>query len=324
MNTKDKNIKLDMDFEEVIERISKTDNAEVINITKENMKDNTIDNLLREFESKAQKDKNGVEFWYARELQELLGYNKWENFKHVIEKAQLSCRQFKQDIGLHWIPDVRKSISGKGKEQESEDYKLTRYACYLIAQNGDPRKKPVAFAQTYFAIQTRKKELEDKEFATLPEEERRLRIRSDIKEHNKLLASAAKKAGVINNFDFAIFQNHGYKGLYGGLDKKAIQRKKGLNKKSDKEILDYMGSEELAANFFRVTQTEAKLKKDGVYGKKQANTTHFEVGAKVRESMVNKPEELVVPEESIKQLERKKKKEQKTLEQENKKQIGNN
>ena len=311
MPKKEKKVKIDMEFDELVKRAAQTENKEAIQVSKENIKDETINDLLKDFESKAQYDENGVEFWYARDLQELLGYNKWENFKNAIEKAQISCTELNQDTALHWIPEVRKSISGKGKTQESEDYKLTRYACYLIAQNGDPRKKPVAFAQTYFAIQTRRQEIEDIEIRNLTEDEKRIKLRSEIKEHNKELASTAKSFGVIEPLDYAIFQNAGYQGLYQGETAKDIARRKGLKKKDD--ILDYMGSEELAANWFRVTQTEAQLKKDNEYGKEHANKTHYEIGQKVRNTMVNKPENLPIPNKSLKQLESEKKKGQKRL-----------
>ena len=307
MAKKEKILKVDMDFDELVERVAQTDNSEVVQVSKENMKDDAIYSLLKEFESKAHHNQNGIEFWHARDLQELLGYNKWGNFKNVIEKAQLSCKNFKQNIDLHWIPDIRKSISGKGKEEEEEDYKLTRYACYLIAQNSGPRKKPVAFAQTYLAVQTRRQELQDVEIRKLSEDDKRLKLRNEIKGYNKSLSSVAKRFGVIEPFHYAA-----YRGLYNGEERLDIAKRKELENKDD--ILDHMGSEELAANWFRVTQTEAQLNKDDEYGKQHANKTHFEVGKRVRDTMVNKPEDLPNPNKSVKQLESEKKKKQKKLE----------
>ena len=224
-----------------------------------------------------------------------------------MQKAQESCKAFGQDEKFHWVPEGRKSISGKGKEDIVKDFKLTRYACYLIAQNADATKKPVAFAQSYFAVQTRRQEIQDSKLRNLSENERRIKLRAEIKQHNKTLASTAKSFGVIEVLDYAKFQNAGYKGLYSNRTKQDIALLKGLSKTDD--ILDYMGSEELAANFFRVTQTEAQLKKDGIYGKTNANNTHFTVGERIRDTMVNKPENLPTPKESVKQLESKKKKE---------------
>lgn len=248
--------------------------------------DGAIDLLLKSFESAARRDDDGIEFWTARDMQRLLEYNDYRNFLNIVDKAKASCRNSGHPDSDHFV-DVTEMIElGKGALREIDDIRLTRYACYLVALNGDPRKRPVAFAQTYFAIQARRQELQDEELANytpLSEDEKRVLLRNEIKEHNKNLASAAKGAGVVKPLDFAIFQTFGYKGLYGGLDRPAIQRRKGLRAKQP--LLDHMGSTELAANLFRATQTEEKLRRDNVQGKDAANATHFEVGRKVRNAI---------------------------------------
>lgn len=249
----------------------------------EDKDDHTIDKLIARFEDAAQVDEDGVEYWDARDLQKLLEYSDWRNFVAVISKAKDSCRASGQEVGNHFV-DVNEMVEvGSGAERGIESARLTRYASYLVAQNGDSRKRAVAFAQTYFAIQTRRQEIQDddvNQYVPLSEDQKRLLLRDEIKEHNKNLASAAKGAGVISSLDFAIFQTFGYKGLYGGLDRRGIQRKKGL--KSKENILDHVGSTELAANLFRATQTEEKLKRENIKGEEAANSTHFEVGQKVR------------------------------------------
>lgn len=253
------------------------------------------------FESIKHIDENGLEYWEARELMKALKYNKWENFNKVIKKAMVACEMSGNDVN-YWFPEVRKSIiSGKGRKSEITDYNLSRYACYLIVQNGDPNKEVIALAQTYFAIQTRKQELTEEYFKSLDEDGRRLIVRGQTIDKNKLLYKAAKESGVEN---YGKFTNYGYKGLYGGETAKDIAKRKGLN--NNEEILDYMGSEELADNLFRIVQTEAKLKNDKVNNEDDANDTHYEVGSAVRDTIKKlggtMPEDLPTPEKSIEEL----------------------
>lgn len=252
-------------------------------------------------------DNNGVEYWLARELQEVLDYKEWRNFLKVIDKARTSVKTSNINISDHFV-DINKTIKmPKGAEKNILDIMLTRYACYLIVQNGDPRKKMIALGQQYFAIQTRKQEIEEKDFEELSEDERRLLLRSDVRGFNKKLAKAAQNCGVEN---FGRFQNAGYKGLYDGETAADIKQRKNLKKNED--ILDHMGSTELAANFFRITQTEERLKKGDIKGQEKADTTHYNIGKKVRETMKEisgvLPEELPTPEKSIKQIEKEKNK----------------
>lgn len=247
----------------------------------------------------------GQEYWYGRELSEILQYKRWDKFYNVIEKAKKACENSDISTSEHFS-HVGKMINlAKGAQREIEDIELSRYACYLIVQNADSRKKVVALGQTYFAIQTRKQELEEN-FEELSECKKRLAIRNELKEHNKILVDTAKESGVETTLDYAIFQNNGYMGLYGGLKAKDIHTKKGL-KKSQK-ILDHMGSTELAANLFRATQTEEKLRRDKIKGKEKANQTHYEVGKKVRQTIRDlggtMPENLPTPKKSIKQIEK--------------------
>jgi DNA-damage-inducible protein D len=249
-------------------------------------KGSSVDKMIDAFEDASQVDEDGVEFWFARDLQQLLGYAEYRNFLAVVQKAKEACEQSGQVVGNHFV-DVNKMVEiGSGAEREIENIKLTRYAAYLTAQNGDSRKREIAFAQTYFAIQTRRQEIHDEEvqqYAPLSEDHKRVLLRDEIKEHNKNLASAAKGAGVVEPVDFAVFQTFGYKGLYGGLDRAGIQRRKGL--KSKENILDHMGSTELAANLFRATQTEDKLRRENIKGKDSANQAHLDVGRKVRQTI---------------------------------------
>jgi len=274
-------------------------------ITKVKKEDHNI------FEELKQIDKDGNEFWYARVLSKLLGYKDFRNFIKVIEKAKKACNNSNYIVSEH-IVEVNEQLKfGQGAIKEYASFTLSRYACYLVVQNADPSKPIVANGQTYFAMQTRRQELQDDEkFAQLKEEEKRLFLRNELKEHNKQLVQTAQKAGVETHLDFAIFQNHGYQGLYGGLNAKDIHTKKGL-KKSHK-ILDYMGSTELAANLFRATQAEEKLKRDNVQTKTVANKTHNEVGKKVRQTIQElggtMPEDLPSPEKSILKIEKEQKK----------------
>ena len=248
--------------------------------------DSAIEKLIASFEDAAQTDDDGVEYWFARDLQRLLGYLEFRNFQPVILKAMEACRNSGQPVENHFVHVHEMVEIGSNAERQIDDFKLTRYASYLIAQNGDSRKKQISFAQTYFAIQSRRQEIQQQDashYEPLSEDHKRLLLRDEIKTHNKNLASAAKGAGVATPLDFAIFQTFGYKGLYGGLDKAGIQRRKGL--KSKDNPLDHMGSTELAANLFRATQTEDKLRREGTKGKLRANDLHYEVGKKVRQTI---------------------------------------
>lgn len=263
------------------------------------------------FEGLRQFDPEGNEFWLARQLAKVLEYSEYRHFLAVVERAKEACRNSDHPVEDHFEDVLEMVEIGSGAKRQIADIRLSRYACYLIVQNGDPSKPVIANGQTYFAMQTRRQELRDDEaFTRLSEDEKRLAIRNELAEHNKYLAAAAKEAGVATPLDYAIFQDHGYKGLYGGRGAKEIHAIKGL-KKSQK-ILDHMGSTELAANLFRATQTEEKLRRDSVRGKQKANQTHYEVGAKVRQTIKElggtMPEALPTPETSVKQLENAKKK----------------
>ena len=248
-----------------------------------------------------------AEFWYARDLQIALDYSSWDKFKRVIQKAVSACENSNQPSVNHFSQVGKMVNIGSGSQREVEDFQLSRYACYLIVQNADPSKPVIANGQTYFAIQTRRQELVDDEaFKRLKEEEKRLFLRNEMRVHNKQLVDTAHQAGVETTLDFAIFQNHGYQGLYGGLDAKGIHQRKGLKK--SQHIVDNMGSTELAANLFRATQTEEKLRREHIQGKIRANQTHFDVGKKVRQTIKElggtMPEDLPKPEEDLKKLER--------------------
>lgn len=247
----------------------------------------------------------GYEYWSSRDFAQVLGYANYRNFEQVINKAKVACFNSGQRLEDHFV-DIDDMVEiGSGAKRAVKSTLMSRYACYLAIQNADPGKEIVALGQTYFAVQTRRQELSDEQL----EEERRLLLRGELKQHNTQLADAAKDCGVVEPKDYAIFQNHGYQGLYGGMKAQDIHRHKGLKK--SQQILDHMGSTELAANLFRATQTEEKLRRDKIKGKPQANQTHYEVGKKVRKTI----EELggTMPEnlpsaESIKKIESKKRK----------------
>ena len=261
----------------------------------------------RSFEDIKHIDDSGTEFWYARELQLILNYTDWRKFEGVINKAIESCKNSNANVLDHFVEADKMVEIGSGAKRKQKDYKLTRYACYLIAQNGDSRKKVIALAQTYFAVQTRKQELSEKEYSSLTEDEKRFYQRDLTRKGNYSLNKTAKNAGV-KNFDK--FHNAGYKGLYNGETADDIAKRKGLRYRED--ILDNMVSDELIANLFRISQTEQKLKRNNVKTEKEANETHYEVGAKVRKTIQElggtMPEDFPTPEKSLKQLEKENKK----------------
>ena len=257
------------------------------------------------FESIRHVDEYGNEYWYARELQYILGYNQWRSINDLIKRAKVACKESDNNIHDHFAVDRKMINIAKGATRNVIDYKLSRYACYLIVQNANPKYEMVALGQTYFAIQTRKQELLEEEYGRLTEDEKRFYQRDLTKKGNYSLNQTAKKAGV-KNFDK--FHNAGYKGLYNGETANDIAKRKGLRYRED--ILDNMGSEELAANLFRITQTDAKLKRDNVDNEYTANSVHFEVGKKVRNTIKElggtMPENLPTPDKSLKELEKEK------------------
>lgn len=261
------------------------------------------------FDTIRRADENGAEFWSARELAEILGYTtNFRNFQPVIRRAEDACEGSGHTTSDHFA-HVRNMISiGKGARRRVEDVHLSRYACYLIVQNADPDKPIVALGQTYFAVQTRRQELADEQLLQgMSEDQRRLFVRSQLAEHNRSLADAAFGAGVITPRDFALFQDHGYMGLYDGERARDIAARKGLN--AGERILDHMGSTELAANLFRATQTDEKLRREGTESKEAANATHHAVGRAVRKTIEElggvMPEDLPTPAESIQRVRQK-------------------
>ncbi len=266
-----------------------------------------MNSLVTPFEQIRRVSEAGNEFWPSRAFAQVLGYTDYRNFEAVIEKARMACFNSGHRVDDHFVEVTDMVEVGKGAQRPIKTVMMSRYACYLVIQNADPSKEIVAVGQTYFAVQTRRQELQDQERGEQAiENERRLLLRSEMKKHNLQLADAAKGAGVIEPRDYAIFQNHGYMGLYGGLGAQDIHARRGLKK--GQQILDHMGSTELAANLFRATQAEEKLRREKITGKDKANRAHREVGAKVRQTIHElggtMPEDLP-PAESIKQLEAK-------------------
>ncbi len=264
---------------------------------------NELKKTTMTFENIKHMDENNSEFWYARELMFVLQYKRWDKFNNVINSAKIACEKSNNLIDNHFS-QVGKMVSiGSGAKRKQIDYRLSRYACYLIAQNGDSRKESIALAQTYFAVQTRRQEISEIEYSNLSEDEKRFYQRNLTKKGNYFLNQAAKKAGV-KNFDK--FHNFGYKGLYNGETADDIARRKGLRYRED--ILDNMGSEELAANLFRITQTESKLKKDNIKTESVANHAHYTIGKNIREVIEKNggtmPENLPTPNKSLKELEK--------------------
>lgn len=257
----------------------------------------------KNFEDIKHIDEYGNEYWYARELQVALDYKKWQKFENVIENAKIACENSDNAVSDHFTQVGKMINTGKTAKRKVVDFKLSRYACYLIVQNANPNKEVVALGQTYFAVQTRKQELTEKEYSKLTEDEKRFYQRNLTKKRNYSLNQIAKKCGV-KNFDK--FHNAGYRGLYNGESADDIAKRKCLRYRED--ILDNMGSEELAANLFRISQTESKLKRDNVTGEKDANETHYNIGKNIREVIAKNggtmPEDLPTPKKSLKELEK--------------------
>ena len=265
------------------------------------------------FENIKHIDEYGNEYWFARELMHVLEYDKWNNFHSVIKHAQ-KAKINAEASKINDFTEVGKIVQTGALSRKIIDYRLSRYACYLIAMNGDPRKKAIALAQTYFAVKTRQQELSEN-FEQLTEDQKRLGIRQELAKHNSSLSEAAHNAGITSPAQYATFQNAGYRGLYGGLTENEIHKRRNL--KPTQKILDHMGSTELAANLFRATQTDEKLRRDNIHGVTKANNTHYAVGAKVRQTIQElggtMPENLPTPEKSIQQLKSEEKKKAKEI-----------
>ena len=274
------------------------------------MANDLVNKTEKDFESIKHVDADGTEFWYARELMIVLEYKQWRRFEQVIERAKEACKNSNVSVYDHFA-DVGKIVKAGATNKDIGDIKLTRYACYLIAQNGDSRKKAIALAQTYFAVQTRKQELTRQEYEQLSEDEKRLYTRKNVIDKNKYLFDTAKSAGVKN---YGKFNNYGYRGLYNGETAKDIANRKGISEKED--ILDYMSSTELAANLFRITQTDEVLKNKNINNEDDACKTHHNVGQAVRQTIKRiggtMPEDLPTPSKSAKQIEKEKQKQLKT------------
>ena len=270
------------------------------------MESNLVNKTEQDFEKIKHTNENGIEFWYARELMTVLEYKQWRRFEQVIERAKEACKNSNINIDDHFA-SVGKIVKAGATSKNIGDIKLTRYSCYLIAQNGDSRKKAIALAQTYFAVQTRKQEITRQEYEQLSEDEKRLYTRQNVKNKNKYLFNTAKLAGVKN---YGKFNNYGYRGLYNGETAKDIANRKGISDKED--ILDYMSSTELAANLFRITQTDEVLKNKNINNEDDACKTHHNVGQAVRQTIKRiggtMPEDLPTPSKSTKQIEKEKNK----------------
>jgi len=257
------------------------------------------------FEAIRHETADGTEYWSARELAPLLEYSRWENFRQAVDRAILACRNSAEAVADHFRETTKMVVVGSGAQRRVKDVHLSRYACYLVIQNGDPEKPAIALGQTYFAVQTRRAEQAD-ELAGLTEAQRRIYTRYQLADNNEALSATARTAGVITPTDFAVFQNAGYRALYNGEDARAIHRRKGLQ--ATQHILDHMGAEELGANLFRVTQAEAKIRREAIQGAPAATAAHAEVGRKVRDTIADlggtMPEDLPTPAQSIPELER--------------------
>lgn len=272
--------------------------------------DEIVEYSEQTFESIKHVNEYGVEYWLARELRRVLQYTEYGKFLPVIKRAMNACEKSGVNVADHFAQTSEMVDIGSGAQREMDSFMLSRYACYLIVMSADESKEIIALGKTYFAVKTRQQELIES-YDELSEDQKRLATRQEMKKHNKSLAEAAQMAGVETSLDFAIFQNMGYQGLYGGLGKREIAAKKGLKPTAD--ILDHMGSTELAANLFRATQTDEKLRREHIKGKAAANKTHYDVGRKVRQTIEDlggtMPEDLPTPEKSIKQIEREQRKE---------------